>query len=138
MAKGKKTGGRDIQKGQVLNPRGPHTLPPDIKEARKLTRTEFERLVNKFMHMTQDEIVASANDPKTVGIELMIGSIVHKAVVQGDQKRLDFLLDRIFGKMIQPLAHQLPDGPIVQARPEIRSLTDEQLELLRGVVVPRS
>ena len=50
MAKGKKTGGRDIQPGQVLNPLGRNAEPQDVREARKFNKYELARLINEYLY----------------------------------------------------------------------------------------
>lgn len=99
MAKGKKSGGRDWEPGESGNPKGPAVLPPDIREARKLNKQEFERIVNKFLYLTPAEIKAIAEDPKTPAFELMIGAIVAKAVTQADTFRAEFLIARLVPKL---------------------------------------
>lgn len=113
MAKGRKTGGRNFVKGVVTNPTGPKPLPTDIKESRKLTQVEFERLVNKYLYGDKNELQKATADPKTPLIELMIGSILHKGIIQGDERRLEFLLSRLIGKVVQPIEHSGPEAPKV-------------------------
>lgn len=98
MAKGIKTGGRDFKKGESGNPKGPPKVPEDIREARKLNQITFERIANKYLFSNKSEITKSSSDPNTPVIELMISSIIHKAVVEGDERRLEFLLSRLVGK----------------------------------------
>lgn len=108
MAKGKKTGGRNFKPGQSGNPKGPATIPADIKAARELSKIEFERIANKYLFMTKNEITAAAMNAETPALELLVGSIVHKAVVEGDERRLNFLLDRLIGKVAERIGG--PDG----------------------------
>lgn len=110
------------------NPKGPTPLPEDIKETRKLTQIEFERIANKYLFARKDEIAKSSADPNTPVIELLVGSIIHKAVVEGDERRLDFLLSRLVGKVVQPLAHSGPDGGPIPVE-SYSSLTDEEVAL---------
>lgn len=128
MAKGKKTGGRNFKKGASGNPKGPAPLPEDIKETRKLTQIEFERIANKYLFARKDEIAKASVDPNTPVIELLIGSIIHKAVVEGDERRLDFLLARLVGKVVQPVAHSGPDGGPIPVE-SYSNLTDEEVAL---------
>lgn len=39
---------------------------------------------------------------KLPAIELIIASIIHKAVIWGDQVRLNFLLERLIGQVVPP------------------------------------
>ena len=114
MAKGRKTGGRNFKKGQSGNPRGPEPLPEDIKAARKINVVEFERIVNKFLFASKGEVIKVTADPNTPVLELMVGAIVHKAVIEGDERRLDFILNRLIGKVKEQVEHSAKDGsPLV-------------------------
>lgn len=128
MAKGRKTGGRNFRKGQSGNPKGPIPLPEDIREARKVTQIDFERIANKYLFARKDEIAKASADPNTPVIELMISSIIHKAVVEGDERRLEFLLSRLIGKIVQPVAHSGPDGGPIPVQ-SYSGLTDEEVAL---------
>jgi len=95
MAKGKKTGGRNFKKGVSGNPGGATKIPEDLKEARKFTRIEMERVLNRYIHMTKSEIIRAAQDPMTPALELMIASLISKGTNEGDYRRISFLLDRL-------------------------------------------
>lgn len=113
--------------------KGRQPVEPEIKAARKLTRDEFERLVNKYMTASKEEIEAARKDPKLTMLEAMILSIVHKAIVLGDEKRLQFLLDRTIGRIVQPIEIMPPPPEPVLPPPDqgmvidVTNLTDEQL-----------
>lgn len=102
MARGRKTGGRDFQKGQPGGPGRPR-LPDDIKQSRALTKIELERILNKFMFLSIKEIDAISKDTTSIAIESVVASIVLKAVAFGDQQRLNFVLDRLIGKVKEVL-----------------------------------
>jgi hypothetical protein len=101
MAKGFKSGGKDFRPGQSGNPKGRPALPEDIKEARTLNKLEFERIVNKYLYLTPDEILAIVNSHQAPSIELMIASIINSATKHGDHFRLNFLLDRVIGPIVK-------------------------------------
>lgn len=98
MAKGKKTGGRDFKPGWEGG-NGRPRVPEDIKEARKITTIEVERILTELMSMSPSELVQIKQNPKSTMLELMIHSILVNAVNKGDQQRLDFLLQRLIGKV---------------------------------------
>jgi hypothetical protein len=72
--------------------------PKDLYDARKLTKARLEGLLNKHLWYTKDEAKSVVVDPETPMLEILIASIVNKAIVQGDEKRLNFILDRLIGK----------------------------------------
>ena len=49
--------------------------------------------------MTAEDSVELLKDPNTPLIELIIAKIVDKALNQGDDKRLEFILNRLLGKV---------------------------------------
>jgi single-stranded DNA-specific DHH superfamily exonuclease len=98
MAKGKKTGGKDFKPGESGNPKGRPALPGDVREARRLTRIEFEKTINRFLFMTLDQITEHLNDPATTALDQLVGRIVANAIRNGDHLRSEFLLSRTIGK----------------------------------------
>ena len=96
MAKGKKTGGRNFEKGHK-----PVTckLPKDIREAKELTQKEFVRITCNLIRSTRTELTHVLEDPKTSALELMIGGIISKAIFDCDHQRAEFLLNRIIGRV---------------------------------------
>lgn len=118
-----------IKKGQVINPYGNLPIGDDLKNARKLTRADFERTANKYMQMTWemiDELIKQKNLPM---MDYMIVSIMHRAVKDGDQKRLDFLLDRLIGQVVRRIRVQHEEEPIVKQIP-MQVSDEERLEML--------
>lgn len=99
--------GKPFPKGVSGNPGGRAKMPEDVKRANNLTAVEFIRLTNKYLGLSKEELIQALKDPAATTLELMIGSIMHKAVVEGDQKRLDFLLDRLVGKVKDPSITQI-------------------------------
>ena len=126
MAIGRKTGGRNFKKGQSGNPKGPAPIPEDIKASRQLTNFEFERIANKYLFACKDDVTKALTNPKTPFIELMVCSVIHKAVVKGDERRLDFLLSRLIGKIVQPVSHSGPEGGPIPIRAH-SDMTDEEI-----------
>src|SRR5687768_11480074 len=110
MAKGKKTGGRDLKKGETANPNGRPRLPEDIKEARALNKIELERILNKYLYLSRAELNAELAKPNTPAIELTVGKILSEALKRGDERRLDFILTRVVGAVKRVHEHSGPDG----------------------------
>lgn len=85
--------------GQSGNPGGKVKLPEDIKEARKLNQVELERIINKYLAMDRGAVKAAISSESTPMMELMVASIVAQAAQKGDHQRLDFVLNRLVGKV---------------------------------------
>lgn len=110
--------------------------PAELKAARKLTRTEFESIASKYMSMSKKDIEAASRDENLTMLESMIVSIIHKAISHGDQRRLDFLLDRLIGKVVQPIEvlPPPPPPPTTRVQIDVSSMSDEQVRMLFGAV----
>lgn len=97
MATGVKTGGKDFSPGESGNPDGRPPLPEDLKAARKLNKTELERILNEYIHMSLTEIQRRAGHPETSALEVLVAKVLAEGIKRGDEKRLGFLLDRLVG-----------------------------------------
>lgn len=81
------------------NPSGRPKEPADLGELRKLTQAQFQRLLFRFVRMPLPDLKRKLENPETPVLDLMIGRVVFRAIKDGDYKRLDFLLDRMIGKV---------------------------------------
>jgi hypothetical protein len=133
MAKGRKTGGRNWQKGETGNPKGAPKTPEDVKALRKLNGPEFDRVANKYLFLTKAEIVKIVNDPTTPSLELIVASVIHKAIIEGDAKRLEYLLMRVIGKVAQPIQHAGPDGGPIPVQDVTDLSPDERAARLKKI-----
>lgn len=91
--------GIPFEKGVSGNPSGRPKTPRDVLEARQMTTVEFTRLMNKFTGMTRDELAEYSRNPKATTLELLVASIIVKAITNGDHMRAEFLLNRLVGKV---------------------------------------
>jgi hypothetical protein len=103
LAKGTKTGGRDFVKGDPRAGRPPVT--DEHLKATKLTKMEAERILNEFMAMDIDALEVVLKDKKRKVIEHMVGRIALMAIKNGDHSRLNFLLERLIGKVSDKIEH---------------------------------
>ncbi len=120
MARGKKTGGKDFQPGHSVRP---PPRPPDLKRAAKLTKTELDRLMNKYLNLDRALIAAEMAKPEATMLELLIGGIVMKAAKDHDHIRFDFVLNRLLGKVREQIEHTVLQPTI------IHRLSGETVEL---------
>ena len=81
--------------GPSPNPNGRYGLPPDIKEARKLSREVLERALHKCLMMPFNELQDVVKDWERSSIEVMVANIVLQATSKADHLRLGFILDRL-------------------------------------------
>lgn len=134
MAIGKKTGGNDFKPGKPGGPGRP-PIPDDLKAAKRLTKTEFERILNRHLWSTDDELAASMKDPSLPAVEKLLVSILSAGVSQGDQGRAEWLIQRLLGKVSDRI--ELNERPsLVITRPDGTQVTlgmgDRPKELLDG------
>lgn len=94
---GTKTGGRNFKPGNKMG-KGAPKISPELKAARKLTRTVLEDILNRFIHMTKDEMREAKRAPERTFLELIVISVLDKAEGWGDTSRLNFVLNRLLGE----------------------------------------
>ena len=131
IAKRIKTGGRDIKPGQVLNPNGRSKIPEHVKAARKLNQVKFAEVLYQYINSTFAELEAALKDPKTPAIELVVVKILAEAIENGDEKKLEFILNRTIGKVIEVRKHH--HTGIGQSF-NLKNLTVDELKNLKGMV----
>jgi hypothetical protein len=85
--------------GQSGNPGGRVKLPDDIKEARKLNVVEFERAMNKCLYLTPANLELLLSAEETPVIEHLIGAVIKRGIKDGSHAHLDFVLNRLVGKV---------------------------------------
>ena len=126
-----------FQPGVSGNPSGRPKLPPDIAKARSLNQLELERIVNKFLWLDRASIKAIADDPATPAMELMVAAIIGKAVVLGDEKRVEFILTRLLGKPANsPIKLELTGGfAVAHALPRLSDVEYAALAAIAEKVV---
>jgi len=85
--------GNKAAKGRVM-PEGQLAL-------RRLTKVRLEEIIHRYMDKTLDDLKTLLKDPgPTPAIELIVVSLIAKSITVGDQHRLDSLINRIHGKVV--------------------------------------
>ncbi len=64
-----------------------------------MTQIELERVINSLLFLDREALQAKIKDPKTPMIEMIAASIMAQAAQKGDHQRLDFILQRMIGKV---------------------------------------
>lgn len=122
--------------GQSGNISGRPKLPPEIKEAYKLTQTRFIELVNKYLSMNREEISLASQDPKATTLDLIVLKILQQAIVKGDQIRLTFLLDRLLGKLPNSIDMAINPNVLEYVKQYEGKSTQELVEEFNKIVSP--
>lgn len=99
MSKKSKSRGKPFQKGQSGNPAGRPKLPEEVKKMRAVATEDVVRILHKYAGFTREQIKAAVSDAATPVMELMVASIMSKAIQDGDANRWNILMDRTVGKV---------------------------------------
>lgn len=100
MAYGKKTGGKNIEKGEVKNPRGTPGISSERKAVRRMSFVEFIDSFYKYGQMSRGEIEEDLKRPGCTMMELMFGTVIVQAA-KGDHLARCLIMDRLWGKVAQ-------------------------------------
>lgn len=99
------------QPGQSPNPLGRPRLPADLRAIKKLTPSYIRMVIAKLTRMDPGELMSYLELPLAQGgpnnLEIMVASIIRRAGIDGDQSKLNFLLDRSIGKVVEERKLQL-------------------------------
>ena len=126
MPPGKKFGGRDFPKGKPGGPGRPKLLPEAVGLPR-LDRDSYNRLLNKTLNYTQDQLKhvikndehfepdAEGKPKKITMLEKWVATIVAKGSTLGDVTRIEALLNRAIGPVKQEIKHE---GDVLLEKPQ--------------------
>lgn len=89
-------------------------MPPELKAAKRLTKTEFERIANKHVWATEAGLLAAEKDPETPAIERVLISILLTAIKTGDHSKAEWIAMRLLGKVQDKLEVSQPKPFIVE------------------------
>lgn len=109
------------------NPHGRPKLDLEIKEARKLNKQETVRILTDFWFYTKEQLNAKLQDPEATLGELAIGKILANAIAKGDPVRLNFILERIVGKVKEDIEITGKDGGPIELSRKFKDLPDAEL-----------
>ena len=89
-------------------------IPPDVKVLQDLSKGFVETKIAAAMQRTITELINIYKDPKTQSIDVAISSIMLKAA-KGDYRSLNFLFDRVIGKVIEKIDMKLPTPFVIRS-----------------------
>lgn len=75
--------------------------PAELQFIKRMTKAELELLMNKLLALSKKELEQVKINGN--GIEMAMASIILNAVDRGDQWRLQFFIERLFGKVSDKL-----------------------------------
>jgi hypothetical protein len=105
-------------------------MPDDVRQAKTLTQAALELALSKYLLMNLEELKKAKADPETPMIDLLIISVVMHGISRGDQNRVDFLMNRLVGKVKQQIEHsgEINNPYMNKTREELEALVKERLE----------
>ena len=100
---------KPFKPGQSGNPSGRNKIRDDLKDVKLLSKADVKRLIQKIIDMSPEELLELSNDKTVPALEHMMASVVINAVKQGDQARINFLLEQTIGKVAEKHEHEMVD-----------------------------
>lgn len=91
--------------GQSGNPKGRPKLPEELKKAIRMNKQLFQELLVQYLTYPKAKLGELAKDPKTKSLDMIVIMVILNAIKKGDQSRLDFLMNRIIGKVKDEVHH---------------------------------
>lgn len=92
VGKGKPPIHTRFQPGKSGNPNG--------RSKSLLHRDEIENILGRLARMSRAQLKEYEDNPNTPMIEVTIAAVIRQAAASGDASRLQFLLDRTIGKVV--------------------------------------
>ena len=130
MAIGKKTGGRPFPKGNNLNPLGAGAHDKEKKQLKQLTEVQLKEIMTMILTADITSVSAVLKNPKSTTLQVWLASAAVKAINKGEVGPLQFLLDRLLGKVKDKVEHSVVNS--------YESMTDEQLNDEIAKLQPRN
>lgn len=111
---GTKANQTSFKPGQSGNPAGRPPHPPEIKQASQLSKTSFNAILNKYLHCNASELEFVVTNPNIPVIDMVVCKILLESGNKGDHVRLNFLIERLLGKVKEEVEISLPKPTIIQ------------------------
>lgn len=93
--------GKPFEKGNKFG-KGHPPVPEDVKDLRLIHRDEFTRRANKYLTMNVKDLREALNSQEAEALDVMVCMVIYKTIKEGCHHRLNFLLERIIGKVKDP------------------------------------
>lgn len=121
-----------FKKGESGNPSGRPALPPELNKAINMTRKDVMELLVKYLYKPVDEIALIADDETSSAKDAVVCKIIHEAVKRGDEKKLEFLFNRIIGKVDSNI--NINGDLNTNKEIDYSNLSDEELKAFRELI----
>lgn len=105
---------KPIKKGEVRNKGGPKKKPEEIKVFEKINREFVELKITEFLRKKKKELKEILNDEDREALDHFMASIVLKGVYEGCYRRMEFLFNRLIGKVVERYEYTPPEPFIIE------------------------
>lgn len=116
MAPGRKTGGRDIKPGQILNPYGRPGVPSELRKAKRFAKQELDLILTEMIREPEDRIKQIRDDKNTPALQKAIARLMLNAISRGDEKMIDYFCNRTIGKVKEEIDITTQSKPLIIER----------------------
>lgn len=96
------------------NPNGRPNLPEELKQAKKLNRFRMEEALNKFLTWPTEDLIRYSEDASNPVLEMIVAKILVGAGKTADHMKLNFIFDRLIGKVTEKVEHTLPKPTVIK------------------------
>jgi hypothetical protein len=103
-----------FKKGQVSNPNGRAKKPPEVAFAQKLSREFVQLRLTHFLRMPLDQLKKTLEDETNESVDHFIARIIVMGIIKGDHIRLNFMFDRLIGKVTEKVEISKPEPFIIE------------------------
>lgn len=102
-----------FKKGMSGNPGGRVKLPVELREAAKLSKKEALEKLIYFLQMSKEDLLAITKNDTLKVMDHWVARICELGIEHGDAQRLNFMFDRIIGKVTDKVEHSVPKPTII-------------------------
>ena len=100
--------------GQSGNPEGRPAIPEDVKKIRKMTNDEVKEVGTLLLNGKESDLKAMLTSEETPILKKWMASVSLEGLRNGDEKRLNAILDRIVGKVKDVVQVELPKPTVIE------------------------
>lgn len=97
--------GRPYKKGHNKPGPGRPPAPPEVKKAANLSMTEARAKLSEYLALSLPELELVLKDRTKPAMDLWVARIVLIGIKNGDQVRLNFMFDRLIGRVKEQVEH---------------------------------
>jgi signal recognition particle subunit SEC65 len=102
-------------KGKVTNPKGRPRIPKEIAVVKVMSKQMVETAISLMLNKKVTELEAILKDKSRPTLDHFIGRIIMKGIVEGDHQRLEFLFQRVIGRVKDQIDISMPEPYIVES-----------------------